>query len=216
MRTALMLCCTLLCMMTSVALAGVDVEIREGNVYLFGADGAARRLTTSGDVSSVTESPDGCWLAYVTGSEPPPGEPAKGPPAEIWLASTAVSGEAPVRLVATSHAAQAPQDELSGFTDLNFSPDSRTLYFMSQAWATSGAIHAVDLATKVRRFVVDGNTLRVVKTGQYAGDLLVVRHKYYAAGGSYDFIWLVSPQGKELMNVGDSDEAVETFLQLYR
>ena len=34
--------------------------------------------------------------------------------------------------------------------DLQFSPDGKTLYFATSAWATSGAIHAIDDASIYR------------------------------------------------------------------
>lgn len=86
--------------------------------------------------------------------------------------------------------------------NLQFSPDNKTLYFATSAWATSGAVHAINVDGKNLRFVTDGNAYRVVKNGLYKGDLIVNQHRYRFKGdmplGSYNWDWLFTPQGKQI------------------
>jgi hypothetical protein len=93
-----------------------------------------------------------------------------------------------------------------------FSPNGRWVYFLSPAWATSTAVHAVDVASGQERFVAPGNSLNVLYRGKYAGHLLVSQHRYFLGSGSYDWFWLIAPDGKEVGPVGETDAAVEQFL----
>ena len=101
---------------------------------------------------------------------------------------------------------------LASFQTPQFSPDGKTIYFVSAAWATSGSVQAYELATKAVRFVCAGSVLEVVPNGDYAGDLLVQQHRYFLGGGSYDWFWLMGPDGKEIGVVG---ETTETFKDTY-
>jgi hypothetical protein len=45
----------------------------------------------------------------------------------------------------------------------------------------------------------------VLQNGRYAGHLLVSQHRYFLAGGSYDWLLLLTPDGKEAGPVVDED-----------
>ena len=62
-----------------------------------------------------------------------------------------------------------------------FSLDGGFVYVTANAWATSGAVHQVSLATGQERFVIDGGCDAVIRTGPWRGYLLVTRHMYYPA-----------------------------------
>lgn len=91
-----------------------------------------------------------------------------------------------------------PKKNLTGFNNLYISPDSKTLFFNSVAWATSGAIHSLDIDTGAVKFVSAGELSCVVLGGEYQGNLIVQKHKYFVQGGSHDDLYLVTPAGKEL------------------
>jgi hypothetical protein len=60
------------------------------------------------------------------------------------------------------------------------------VFFLSSAWATSGAVHRIDTRTGEERFLVDGNRMLVFPDDpRYGPHLRVVRHRYYN-GGSFD------------------------------
>ena len=105
-----------------------------------------------------------------------------------------------------------PENVLADFSTPQFSPDGKTLYFVSAAWAVSGAVHAYDFATKAVRYVCPGNDLEVVPKGEYAGHFLVQQHRYFLGGGSYDWYWLLKPDGTEVGPVGE-DPAM--FREMY-
>jgi hypothetical protein len=99
-----------------------------------------------------------------------------------------------------------PKRNLSNFSKLNLSPDSKTLYFETDAWVTAHAIHAFDLSTKSIRFVTNGELACVVLGGQYQGDLVVQQHRYFVQGGSHDDLYLFAPDGQELRMVAQGTD----------
>ena len=90
-----------------------------------------------------------------------------------------------------------PQNTLYSFSNLYLSPDAKNLYFNSAAWATSGAIHSLNIETGTVKFISAGELACVVLSGEYQGDLIVMKHKYFVQGGSHDDLYLVSTDGKE-------------------
>ena len=121
---------------------------------------------------------------------------------EIWRISLTDRKTVPLVRAAPS---SDPKRNLVGFLDPRLSPDSQILYFRTEAWATSTAIHAIDLNTGKIAFVTAGNSLHVVQKGRYKGHLIVEKHRYYIGGGSYDGLWLVTAGGAELGPVSDID-----------
>jgi len=88
---------------------------------------------------------------------------------------------------------------IAAISNLGFSLDGRTIFFETAAWAVSGAIHRVDVATAQERFVCAGNGYKLIREGTHKGNLLVLQHKYRPEGpGSYDAEFVVSPEGREL------------------
>ena len=75
------------------------------------------------------------------------------------------------------------------------------------AWATSPAVHQVNVTMGAERFVVDGALQGVIRTGRYRGMLLVSRHKYRPAPklGSYDPVDVVRPDGEVMLAVPGSE-----------
>jgi len=62
------------------------------------------------------------------------------------------------------------------------------------------------LDTLKEKFVCDAHSVEVIQSGEYRGDLAVMRHKYFIGGGSYDWYWLMTPDGKEVGPICDGDE----------
>jgi dipeptidyl aminopeptidase/acylaminoacyl peptidase len=106
---------------------------------------------------------------------------------------------------------KSPQKLIAGISSPLISPDGRRIYFISDAWATSGAIHVYDVKTKKEKFICPGNTLQVVKTGKYKGDIIVNQHRYYGAPnyGSYDHFYLVTPSGNVVKDLGEEVKNIE-------
>jgi Tol biopolymer transport system component len=163
-------------------------------------------LTKDAKLTDLTESPDGKWIVFVKKSNytipsncfyfSEKGEQAE----EIWIVNTR---EVTKKLLVAPHfSCRDVSNIIIDPHNLQFSPNSKTLYFETSAWVTSGAIHAVDIDGNHLRFVTDGSELRVVQSGLYKGDIIVNQHRYRFKGdaplGSYNWDWLFTPTGKQI------------------
>ncbi len=207
---------TLLAVLTLLPLAPAaraqKIEADEtGNVYYTDAAGKRTQLTNEGKDADPCLDPGKRRFVYVhrvAGKEIDSGAGGAQP---TELRQMDVDGQHGSVLV-RSAAGGKPQDILADFSSPTFSPDGRTIYFSSAAWATSGAVHAYDTVTKTVRFVLAGNNPLVVPAGEYKGDLLVEQHRYFLGGGSFDWFWLFKPDGKEIGPVG---ETTDMFREMY-
>ncbi|WP_199637004.1 hypothetical protein JEM67_20825 [Serratia sp. PAMC26656] len=114
---------------------------------------------------------------------------------------------------------------IEGINNISIAPITGGVYFITDAWATSGAVHMLprDIwmaalesnkypSNNDIKYITDGNYVQVIKTGKHAGNLIVNKHKYKDGGGSYDPYYLVSSSGKEVKEIGESKEQVDSFL----
>lgn len=102
----------------------------------------------------------------------------------------------------------------------------KDVYFLSSAWATSGAIHKITWNKIINmfnnipitiddiKFITNGNSFYIIQSGKYQGYIIANKHKYRAGGGSYDIYVLVSPSGKEIKEIGLEKQSVNDFLSL--
>ena len=197
--------------LTGIASGEPVVTARGGNIYVTDG-GVEKQLTTSGRDSTPLLAPDGKWVAFVRSIDGEPilsGNIDDGKPAELW--QVRIDGKQPTRLART-RPADKPENIIAAFDDLQVSADGRLLYFVSPAWTTSGAVHVVDTTKGKERFVLPGNDLEVIHSGEYRDHLLVNQHRYYLGGGSYDWYWLFRPDGREVGPVG---EETQNFRSLF-
>ncbi|MCP3060128.1 hypothetical protein LXT21_15195 [Myxococcus sp. K38C18041901] len=190
---------------------GPSVVEEKGKIVLVEANGKRRSLTSSGQDSQPSLSPDGRAVVFVRNASGKKVESATGEVEanEVWWVDT--SGGKPRRLVAST-ASDDPKASLGALEAPQFSPDGKTVFLLSAAWVTSGAVHKVDVATGKEQFVSPGNTLEVIPRGEHHGKLIVQLHKYFLGGGSYDWFWLLEPDGKPVGPIGDD---VSRFRELY-
>ncbi|MGO4328982.1 TolB family protein [Cupriavidus sp. 2TAF22] len=183
---------------------GGSVRAEDGNIVFVDDSGFARQLTTSGLDATPTLSPDGKRVAFVRRTPHRPVDTALGSEdaEQIWIVGVDASG---ARSLVEGRAHKNPKQALAGLNSPVFSPDGRSIYFLSTAWVTSRAVHIVSVGDAEERFVTEGNTLEIVHAGKYKGTLIVNKHKYWLGGGSYDWFWLVSPTGQEIGPVGPED-----------
>jgi hypothetical protein len=186
--------------------AADSLLIQGGILYL------VKPLATIGqNRSNAVLTPDS-KIAYFVRSvaDPAAAKQFDGEATQICRVSVQTGGIEPVVEPVGSN---EPEKNLRGFSNLALSPDGRTLYFLAFAWATSSAIHAMNLSTGAVSFVSPGNEILLIRNGEYRGDLVVQKHKYLVGGGSYDQYWVVTPNGKELGLAGENREQVQRLLR---
>jgi dipeptidyl aminopeptidase/acylaminoacyl peptidase len=184
------------------------VSVKDGNIQLTDKSGKTTALTSSGRDSSPLLSPDGKWVAFVrkvdgkkifTGAD-------DVDPTELW--QVRVDGKEP-RVLVRCRDSKKMESVIGSFENLQFSTDGKLLYFVTLAWVTSGAVHVVDTTTGQEHYVFPGSDLKLVKSGEYKDCLLVQQHRYFIGGGSYDWYWLLRPDGKEVGPVGEDTSNFE-------
>ena len=180
------------------------VWIQNGNVCVSNG-GESKTLTTSGRDSEPVLSPDGKWIVFVRTI---PGKKIStglgdADATELW--QIGADGKEPIVLVRPKDSGKM-ENVLAGFSKPQFSTNGRLVYFLSEAWATSGALHVVDSTNTKEHFVCLALEFEVVPSGEYRDCLLVAQHRYFIGGGSYNWFWLLRPDGKEVGPVGEDTE----------
>lgn len=202
----------------------VSVTIHDGNIY-YSRDGAeAITLTSAGRDRAPILSPNGKMITfirksftqadYLVGSQED-WETSAPMADQIWIIQT--NGQNGKLIVKEKVLQDRPEGRVAHISDesLKFSPDGRSLYFISDAWVTSGAIHVVDMENASEKFLLAGNSIEVISRGERKGCLIVNQHRYFLGGGSYDWFWLFEPNGTEIGPIGpDITESQKDVLGL--
>ena len=189
-----------------------------GNIYARTPDEGYRQLTEKGVDFDPDLSPDGRLIAFVRrtpGHWIPAGSGSKEDGSttnEIWLMDRNGRNK---RRVVVGRKGTKTQHVLSALRRPLFSPDGRLLYFMSAEWATEAATHVLEIDTGRTRFVAPGMLMEVVQKGKYAGHIIANQHRYFLGCGSYDWDWLLSPDGERVGPVGDSPAQRQMFRELH-
>jgi WD40-like Beta Propeller Repeat len=192
----------LFCITLAIPAFAQTASVKDGNIQFTDKSGKTTALTSSGRDSNPVLAPDGKWVVFIrevdgkkiaTGSD-------EVEPTELW--QVRVDGKESSALV-RCRASEKPESVIGAFENLQFSTNGKLLYFVTPAWATSGAVHVVDTTNGKERYLFPGNNLKVVSSGEYKDCLLVQQHRYFIGGGSYDWFWLLRPDGKEVGPVGE-------------
>src|SRR3990167_10891900 len=149
---------------------GIYTYSKSGNVFFYSKkEDRVLQLTHSGKSKHAVLSPNGRYVVYVKKSNfvAPHncfyfylrGEHAD----EIWIADLS-NMEKRLLVFPTFDCDDVSKDTMDPH-HLIFSPNGKTIYFETSAWATSGAVHAVDVDGKNSRFVTAGDELRVIQVG---------------------------------------------------
>lgn len=185
----------------TVSLSALDLVLTSKNIYLSNM-GNVVQLTFKGNASYPILSPDEKSIVYIR-TVPKNSYEYKGEdsiPTEIVLMDLESKQE---KIILKEKPSTDPYKTLRDFSEPIFSSDGQIVYFLSNAWVTSSAVYALDLKTLKTQFIIDGNDLAIIKSGDYKNYIIIDRHQYFVDGGSYDSSWLVSPNGKVIGQVRD-------------
>ena len=185
------------------------VSIQNGNVCIV-VSGETKTLTSSGHDSEPVLAPDGKWIVFIRTVPGKKISTGAGDAKETQLWQMRADGKGQTCLV-RSKASDKMETVLAGFSKPQFSTNGKLVYFLSEAWTTSGALHVVDTTNSKEHFVCPAAEFEVVRSGEYRDHLLVQQHRYFIGGGSYDWFWLLKPDGKEVGPVGEDTENFKTM-----
>jgi len=119
---------------------------------------------------------------------------------QIWLYD--LQNPSKLLLVRPNFDCDVPKKVIVSIDRIQFSLDSKKLYFETSAWAVSGALHSVNLDGSHLNYIAPSNNFYLISKGLYAGDLVIDQHRYYIPLGSFDEYWAFTPEGKELGPIG--------------
>lgn len=177
------------------------VSIQNGNVCIV-TGGETKKVTNSGQDSEPVLAPDSKWIVFIRTIPGRQISTGSGDAKETQLWQIRADGKEPACLV-RSKASAKMETVLAGFSKPQFSSNGKLVYFLSEAWTTSGALHVVDTTNSKEHFVCPAAEFEVVRSGEYRDHLLVQQHRYFIGGGSYDWYWLLKPDGTEVGPVGE-------------
>ena len=192
-----------------------------GNIFIERAGGATKLTASEMDVDPVL-SPNGAFVVYTRQGrgrsrrhyEPHQFCPTEPRPDELRRINLDGGDD---RLLLKGRGGD-PEHQLCDFKSKQFSSDSRRLYFLNPAWATSDALHAFDVRGGEEHFLLPANDFLVLNfcRSKYKDHLVVLSHRYFLFGGSYDWYWLYDPAGKkEIGPVGHFDDRDDLLRQAH-
>jgi dipeptidyl aminopeptidase/acylaminoacyl peptidase len=94
--------------------------------------------------------------------------------------------------------------------EAQFSLDGKSVYFLVPVWMTSSALYVVPSNGEgVARYIISSNYLEVIERGEYKGNLILSQHRYFLYGGSYDWCYIYTPEGKEVAVLSEDPEQID-------
>jgi hypothetical protein len=209
MRTVWILAATAL---LATAVQAATVKADRGIIVLNG-----KAITSGGHDSDPVLSPDGKRVVFLRKVGAPLSDCwanlAEADNVELWAANADGTG---ARRLLRIKPDNDMKKTICGFQNAQFSSDGHLLYFETPAWTTSGAVHVYDFRAGKEHFVVDSNGMQVLSKcsePDYRDKLIVTRHEYFVFGGSYDWPWLISPEGKNLGLVGGENVDMKEIIR---
>lgn len=207
----------MLLVFSGALLQAQQVEARGGSVYYTDASGHTVQVTSSGMDHDAALSPDGKTVVFVRDTPKPARfeEPANDHPTQrqIWIAST--EGTESASLVFSQPVVLKDWSEYVSFSSPKLSPDNRFVYFLIPLFVTESGLIRLDMKTKQTLLVADALAFWVVGHGSFEGDL-VVQIRKPLDGGFSRYYWLITPEGRELGIVGESELEAREFLSNLR
>jgi hypothetical protein len=190
------------------------VETRNGDVYYTDAHGKSRQITSGGIDYDPSLSFDGRTVIFVRRTLIPARfeEPANDQPTktQIWVAT--IDGSRQPEMIFAGPVTLKDYSEYVTFHVPKLAPDNRHAFFSIDLAVTEGGLVRLDLKTKDTALISPALGFDFIAAGRYAGDL-VVQMRTSVRDGLSPFFWLLTPDGKDLGFVGQSEEEAQEFLR---
>ena len=90
------------------------------------------------------------------------------------------------------------------------SRDNKWIYFLTDGWETSAALHRVRMDGSGYEFLTDANDVRIITKGEYKDMLVIDKHIYPLAGSAIDLFMVYDPETKKEVRIFSQ----ETYDQL--
>jgi hypothetical protein len=175
------------------------VSLRDGNVFFTNRNGQSLQVTTEGLDEDASLSADSKQVVFVRRTPDYAIDTGRGDTNsnELWIASLAPVGKAHRVLRGQSGTFKTDNTlTVAGFYLPRFSAGSLRIYFMAQTWATSDAIHVLNLATGKTTFLDSGHSVEPVYSGQFQNYVILRTDVMPRGGGHVTDYWLFDRTGK--------------------
>jgi len=177
-----------------------------GNIVCAAANGRTHSITSSGKDDQAVLSPDGHTVAFVRTLVNGQVD-LDANMSELWIGDC-TSGK--THRLLTPRISDEPKARLSYANNPTFSLNGGFVYVMARAWETADAVHQVSVKTGKSKYVIDSNSLAVIRNGPYRGYMLTQPHMYRSNDeGAYDPTYVVRPDAKWKMLVPNTDKGAE-------
>ena len=193
-------------------LFGQRVETRQGNVYYINANRTVQ-ISSGGMDSDPSLSFDGGSVIFVRRTLVPAGfeEPTEPNPVQTQIWTANIHGASEPKMVFAGPV-KVGDSEYATFSEPKLAVDNRHAYFLIHYAVVEFGLIRVDLANGHAQLISGALQWDVIRQGRYAGDLVVQKRKP-VGDGITDFFWLLTPEGKEIGFVGQSEEEAQEFLR---
>jgi hypothetical protein len=159
-------------------------------------------LAVAAQASNTATSPDGHYRVSVKVERPPAVDGPDHGITSLWLTDLRTGAR---QMVVRGDNRPTDSAAFDAFGEPHFSMDGKSVYLVVVAGEVSLGTFLVDLRNGAKRFMMYGGVIDVMRTGPYAGCLLVKQHRYWDKGGSYDPVVLLRPNGREIMMIPGSE-----------
>jgi len=192
---------------------GQSVSEIDGSIYLIEKGTVRRQITSSGEDSDPSLSPDGKTVVFARRAPGPAYPPQSDclPATTLWAVGLSQPPLHPRLVFAGPVRDVTGERTFNHFSSPQLSPDGRYPYFLVNYATTSHAIYRFDLKTKSTQFISMGNGYRVVPSGHCQGFLIASIRKVTLSQRIFYWYWLLTPEGKEVGLIGPEDIDADSF-----
>ncbi len=201
MKVSAVLCIALAAMAFQPCTARADSDAQAEQALASEIERGAEHGSVHGVYDPVA-SPDGRNIAFIRAGK------ERTDPSSLWLFDRHTRRQ---RRLLVSHRTDDNTTNLRSLSSPVFSPDGRSVFFLSAAWVTSDALFRFDLKSGRHRYVAAANSAIVVREGPYQGDVIMGEHAYNSGpeGGSFEQLVLIRPNGKRVMILPEPNDGAD-------